>query len=248
MKLKIVPQKEKITNQWTIEKVATEYPPQSWENVFENAKHEIKDISDILQEDERNFGEIMPNKCDIFKAFWNTNLTSVKVVIFGQDPYPNKLPDGRPQATGMAFSVPRASPIPSSLKNIFKELSSSVEGFQYSNHGDLTNWSIQGVLMLNSCLTVRENSPGSHKEIWNGFIKKVINAILEVNPSCIFVAWGKHAQNITSKFVGERATVLESSHPSGLSSYRGFIGCKHFSEINSILTSKGFKPIDWNLY
>ena len=247
LKLKIVEQKEKITNDWTVEKVSKEYPPRTWESVFENAKDEIKDISDILEEDKKINGERIPNNCDLFRAFHLTPLHKVRVVIVGQDPYFSRIPDGRPLATGLAFSIPRDAAIPSSLRNIYKELKDSIPGFVVPNHGDLTSWSLQGVFLLNSCLTVRENDASCHKQIWDGFIKKVINAILEANPRCIFVAWGNNAQKVASKFIGEKAVVLTSSHPSGLSANRGFFGCGHFPEINRLLIAQKSEPINWNL-
>ena len=249
MKLKIIEKKEPITNDWSIEKVAKEYPPLSWEAVFKNAENEIKDVSDILEENKKvHKNRRLPNNCDVFRAFQITPLHKVKVVMFGQDPYASIKSDGTPVATGLAFSVSKGTPIPSSLRNIFKELKASVSDFRTPSHGNLTSWSVQGVLLLNSCLTVREGEPDCFKQIWEGFLKKVINAILEANPNCIFVAWGKNAQKIAKKFVGERATILESSHPSGLSCNRGFLGCKHFPQINELLIERKYKPIDWNLF
>lgn len=245
LKLKIVPKKEEITNEWSIEQVATEYVPYTWEKVFESSKNEIKDVSEIIKEDEKK-GRILPDKKDIFRLFHLVPLNRVKVVIIGQDPFFNLLPSGNPQAVGLSFSVPKEAQIPSSLRNIFKEIKTSIPEFKVPTHGDLTKWCLQGVFLLNSCLTVREGQPGCHGEIWKGFIKKVINAILEANPNVIFVLWGKESQKL-EKIIRSRATILTSSHPSGLSSYRGFLGCNHFNQINELLTSKGKDPIDWNL-
>ena len=249
LKLKIVEKKEPITNDWSVEKVAKEYPPLSWEAVFKNAENEIKDVSDILEEDKKiHKNRRLPNNCDLFRAFQMTPLYKVRVVILGQDVYPSTLQDGTPLATGMAFSVPKEAPIPSSLRNIFKELKNSVPDFRTPNHGNLISWSLQGVLLLNACLTVREGEPDCFKQIWEGVLKKVIKAILEANPHVIFVAWGKNAQKTTKKFVGERATILETSHPSSLAAHRGFLGCNHFPEINELLVKQGSEPIDWNLF
>lgn len=246
LKLKVVKEKEPITNEWSVEKVASEYPPPSWEELFENAKLEIKDVSDILEEDRIN-GRRLPDNCNLFRAFMVTPLHKVRVVLLAQDPYHTILPNGNPQAMGMSFSVPVGAPIPSSLRNIFKELKDTVPNFKTPSHGNLTNWAVQGVLLLNSCLTVRESSPGCHKEIWNGFIKKTINTILNANPDCIFVAWGRNAQKVASKFVGEKATILTAAHPSGLSANRGFFKCDHFNQINELLVKQKSEPIDWNL-
>ena len=217
MKLKIVKEKEKVTNDWSIERVANEYTPYNWEAVFESAKNELKDISDILEEDRPN-GRRLPNNCDLFRIFHMVPLHKVRVVVLGQDPYFSVLADGTPQATGMAFSVPRNAPIPSSLKNIYKELKNTVAGFVMPNHGDLTCWALhQGIFLLNTCLTVRQGEAGSHKQLFDGFIKKVITAILDKNPKTIFVLWGKQAENTIKKMVGSRATTLVAAHPSGLS-------------------------------
>ena len=245
LKLKIIENKEKITNDWTVERVAKEYPPPSWEAVFENAKNELKDISDILEED-KDKGRRLPDNCNLFRTFWITPLHKVRVVVLGMDPYFNVQSNGTPLATGLAFSVPTGAPIPSSLQNIYKELKTDI-GFTPPKHGNLTSWATQGIFLLNASLTVREGQSGSSGLIWNGFIKKVINAILEVNPKCIFVAWGNNAQKVTSKFVGERAIVLAAAHPSGLSANRGFFGCKHFSKINELLIAQKSVPIDWSL-
>ena len=189
----------------------------------------------------------MPAPENLFRAFNLTPLPKVKVVILGQDPY-QSLINGLPVATGLAFSVRKGFPIPSSLQNIYKEIQSTVKGFSSPSHGDLTSWAVQGVLLLNSCLTVREGQAGSHKEIWHGFIKRAVKAILDQNPTCVFVAWGKNAQKVAKKFVGEKAPVLTAAHPSGLSAHRGFFGCNHFNQINDLLAQSGKSPIDWNIY
>ena len=245
LKLRVVKEKEKITNDWSIEKVASEYPPYTWEKVFESAKDEIKDVSEILERDKVK-GRRVPDNKDVFRIFNLVPIHKVKVVLLGQDPYLNILPNGKPQAVGMSFSVPREAQLPPSLKNIYKELKSEIPEFKVPNHGSLEKWCVQGVFLLNACLTTRQGVSGAHGEIWTGFIKKVINAILDVNPEVIFVLWGKQAQKM-KKIIGERATCLEASHPSPLGAYRGFFGCGHFKEINEILASKGKTIIDWNL-
>jgi len=146
----------------------------------------------------------------------------------------------------LSFSVPKEAPLPPSLKNIYKEIKDNDPSFTVPNHGNLISWVLQGVFLLNACLTTREGVSGAHGEIWTGFIKKVINAILDVNPNVIFVLWGKQAQKM-KKIIGERATCLEASHPSPLGAYRGFFGCNHFNRINELLLSIGEKKIDWNL-
>lgn len=242
----IVQPKPDITNDWTITEITDRFKPTSWEKVFESCKHEFADVSEILETDKKINGRFYPDCKNLFRAFELTPLSNVKVVILGQDPYHGMNRDGTPQAQGMSFSVKRGEKIPSSLINIYKELKKTVIGFESPTHGDLSGWARQGVLLLNSCLTVRPSSPGCHKEIWLGFVKKVINAIIDTNPHCIFVLWGRKAQKIR-KMLGERVTVLEAAHPSGLSAHRGFFGCDHFNQINTLLTDSSQRPINWNL-
>ena len=244
--LKIPPKINNVTNDWKVIDIAQQYPPRTWENVFRDAEEELKDISDLLEDDKKEHGRYYPDSRNLFKCFELTPLNKVKVVILGQDPFHSTNGDGTPQAQGLCFSVKRGAKIPSSLVNIYKELKTSVPGFVTPNHGCLESWALQGVLLLNTCLTVRPASPDCHKELFLGFIKKIINAILDANPGCIFVMWGRKAQKV-QKMIGARATVLEAAHPSGLSASRGFFGCDHFNKINTLLTEKGDTPIDWNL-
>ena len=244
--LKIVRPSDLITNDWTVEQIAKKCPPPSWEEVFKEAEEELKDISELLEKDKKVNGRFYPDCKNLFKAFELTPLENVRVVILGQDPYSGMNSDGTPQAQGLSFSVKRGAAIPSSLQNIYKELKSSVAGFTTPNHGCLDFWARQGVLLLNTCLTVRPGCPDSHKELFLGFIKKIINAILEKNPGCIFVMWGRKAQKV-QKMLGQRATILQASHPSGRSCHMGFFGCDHFNQINKLLIAKGQTPINWNL-
>jgi uracil-DNA glycosylase len=238
---------EEINKDWNIYQISKKFPPNSWEKVFKEAKNELKDVSEILQKDEEKNGEFFPLKSDIFRAFYLTPLTNTKVVIIGQDPYHNNVfLNGKtlPRAVGMSFSVRRDDAIPSSLQNIFTELSNTVKGFKPPCSGDLSTWAYQGVLLLNTCLTVRPGKPGSHGEIWLGFIYRVFKAISEVNPSCIFLLWGKEAQKLKT-MIGEKSVILEAAHPSGFSARRGFFGCNHFNEVNKILLKQGKSEIKW---
>lgn len=246
MKLKIVQEKEKITNDWSVEKLVSLYVPPTWEGVFESAKLELKDISDILEEERPN-GRRVPDNCDLFRVFYLVPLPKVKVVILGQDPYFSILANGKPQAVGMSFSVPRDAPIPPSLKNIYKVMKDTLPDFKIPSHGDLTSLCLQGVFLLNACLTTRVGIANAHREIWSGFIKKVITAILDVNPNVIFLLWGNEAQKF-KKMIGGRATTLETSHPSPLGCQRGFMKSNHFNEVNDILKKLGKPAIDWNIY
>ena len=246
MKLNIIDPNNIIDNSWSVSKIATLRPPMEWIDVFKDAKLELDDISEILENDKKLNGRFYPDCDKIFRAFELTPLNQVKVVLFGQDPFHSSNYDGTPQAQGMSFSVKRGCKIPPSLVNIFKELESSVKGFYTPTHGDLSNWSNQGVLLLNACLTVRPSNAGCHKELWLGFIKKVINAIIDTNPNCVFILWGRKAQKIR-KMLGERVSVLEAAHPSGYSAHKGFFGCNHFNETNDLLIKSNQTSIDWRL-
>ncbi len=246
LKLKIVQEKEKIDNSWSVEKLVNLYVPPSWEAVFESAKLELKDVSDILEEDRPN-GRRVPDNCDLFRIFYLVPLNKVRVVLCGMDPYIGVLPNGKPQAVGMSFSVPKGVPVPPSLKNIYKVLKETVPDFVVPDHGDLMSWPLQGIFLLNACLTTIQGVSGHHGQVWLGFIKKVIVAILESNPNTIFLLWGNDAQKL-KKIIGNRATILETSHPSPLGFHRGFNKCNHFNEVNEILSKTKQPLINWNLF
>lgn len=220
----------------------------SWNQVFEDAIDEFETINEILKEEKRVCGRIFPDEENIFKAFALTSLDNVKVVIIGQDPYHQLIKiDGKnvPRAQGLSFSVHKDDQIPSSLKNIFIEIHNTVPGFKTPTNGDLTYWCEQGVLLLNTCLTVNPNAAGSHGDIWLGFIDRVIKAITMVNKKCIYLLWGREAQKL-EKNIGGKGIVLTAAHPSGLSANRGFFGCDHFNKVNEILTKNNETTINWN--
>lgn len=238
-----------IDQTWSVKRIADEYAPASWKKTFDDAKNEIADVSEILDEQERTYGPYYPLKQDLFAAFHKTPLHTVKVVILGMDPYHQGIVLNGvnvPRAVGCSFGVRQGDSIPSSLGNIYKELAKSVHGFQTPDHGDLSEWMSQGVLMLNACLTVRPGQAGSHGEIWHGFIKRVFTAIAEVNPYCIYLLWGQNAQKL-KPMLGERSIVFEAPHPSGYSANRGFIGCNHFNLVNQTLISQGHVGINWRI-
>lgn len=185
---------------------------------------------------------IYPSMYDIFNAFKATPYSKVKVVIIGQDPYhqPN-------QAHGMCFSVKKGIPIPASLKNIYKELIDDV-GIQMPNNGYLMKWAEQGILLLNTVLTVRKGKPLSHKGYgWEFFTDHVLEKLNEKNEPIIFLLWGTPARKKAMKITNPIHVKLYSAHPSPLSAYHGFFGCKHFSKTNEYLTSFGKEPIDWQI-
>lgn len=176
----------------------------------------------------------------IFNAFWQTPFNKVKVIILGQDPYHNP-----GQAHGLSFSVPPGVPLPPSLQNIFKEIADDMGG-TIPPSGDLTHWAQQGVLLLNAALTVRQNEPASHAKIgWTEFTDAVITTLSEEKEGLIFLLWGKFAQDKQRLIDETKHTVLKAAHPSPLSAYKGFLGCRHFSRVNEILISQGHAPIQW---
>ena len=186
--------------------------------------------------------EIYPAPDDIFNAFAFTPLANVKVVIFGQDPYHEP-----GQAHGLCFSVKRPVEPPPSLKNIYKELESDV-GFKIPDHGELTHWAEQGVLMLNTVLTVREGAANSHKGMgWEKFTDRVIAELDKKETPVVFLLWGANARNKAEIIKNPIHRKLITVHPSPLSAYGGFFGCKHFSKCNEILVSTGQRPIDWQI-
>jgi uracil-DNA glycosylase len=183
---------------------------------------------------------IYPSWDNIFLALNLCPLHKVKVVIIGQDPYHN--PN---QATGLAFSVPSKSKIPPSLNNIFKEIKNDLE-INPNQNGDLARWARQGVLLLNTTLTVRENQPASHQnQGWEILTDSIIKLISEEKSHIVFILWGKQAQTKRSLITSNKHLILGSNHPSPLSAYRGFFGNKHFSQTNTYLIQHKVKPIDW---
>ncbi len=185
---------------------------------------------------------IFPPADDIFNAFHYTPLGQVKVVIFGQDPY-----HGENQAHGLCFSVKPGVDIPPSLVNIYKELHDDL-GCRIPSHGYLTKWAKQGVLMMNTVLTVRAHQANSHRGIgWEAFTDAAIRVLNEQDRPIVFILWGRPAQMKKSMLTNPKHLILEAPHPSPLSSYRGFFGSKPFSKTNEFLVSHGIEAIDWQI-
>lgn len=185
---------------------------------------------------------IFPPADDIFNAFHYTPLGQVKVVIFGQDPY-----HGENQAHGLCFSVKPGVDIPPSLVNIYKELQDDL-GCRVPSHGYLTKWAKQGVLMMNTVLTVRAHQANSHRGIgWEAFTDAAIRVLNEQDRPIVFILWGRPAQMKKSMLTNPKHLILEAPHPSPLSSYRGFFGSKPFSKTNEFLVSHGIEAIDWQI-
>lgn len=215
----------------------------SWKRLLENEfkKNYIKDLKIFLTK-ETYKKTIYPRGDKIFQCFNNTPYHKVKIVIIGQDPYhqPN-------QANGLCFSVKKGLPIPPSLKNIFQELRNDLN-IPIPKHGDLTSWSKQGILLLNSVLTVEKNRPNSHKNKgWEKFTSYVIKTLDKKEKPVVFMLWGKYAQRKMELINNKKHFILKSCHPSPFSAHRGFLGCKHFSKANIFLRKSGVEEIDWNL-
>lgn len=186
--------------------------------------------------------KVFPPKEDIFNAFHMTPLSQVKVVILGQDPYHN---DG--QAHGLCFSVKPEVDIPPSLGNIYKELHDDL-GCAIPSHGCLREWADQGVLMLNTVLTVRAHQPNSHKGIgWEQFTDAAIRILNQQDRPIVFLLWGRPAQMKKTMLTNPGHLILEAPHPSPLSAHRGFFGCRHFSKTNQFLIEHGETPVEWQI-
>ena len=206
---------------------------------FETKKPYFKKIKDHLISDNAEGKIVLPEPKNFFRAFDLCELNKVKVVIIGQDPYHTP---GVPN--GLAFSVNKNQKLPPSLINIFREIESDLGIKNYI--GDLSAWSRQGVLLLNTCLSVCAGLPASHSNIgWENFTNAAIEEI-QKKENIIFLLWGKHAQQ-KKAFIQEDNFILEAAHPSPLSANNGFFGCNHFSKTNNLLTSLGSDPIDWQL-
>lgn len=202
----------------------------------------MKEIENFLNGELNKGKNIFPKTEDIFSALNLLNLEDVKVVIIGQDPY-----HGEGQAHGLSFSVKKGVKIPPSLKNIYKELEDDL-GHKISDHGYLEKWAKEGVLLLNAVLTVEEKKPGSHQKIgWQKFTDKIIKTVNEKQNHVVFVLWGSYAAKKAQDIDASRHLIVESVHPSPLSSYRGFFGSKPFSKANAFLVKNGKKAVDWNL-
>lgn len=202
----------------------------------------MDELRSFLLREQKAGKQIYPPQDDIFAALNLTPFDQVKVVILGQDPY-----HGEGQAHGLCFSVQAGVKPPPSLVNIFKELKDDV-AVSAPDHGNLSSWARQGVLLLNNVLTVEDGKAGSHHlKGWEQFTDKIIELLNEKKENLVFILWGSPAQKKAQKVDAKKHFIIKSVHPSPLSSYRGFFGSKPFSQTNTFLSSKGIKPIDWKL-
>ncbi|MNK04733.1 Uracil-DNA glycosylase [compost metagenome] len=217
----------------------------SWFKVLEGEfeKPYMKSLKDFLQQEKQAGFTIYPKGADIFNAFNHTPFEKVKVVILGQDPY-----HGVGQAHGLSFSVQKGVVPPPSLKNIYKELADEFPDFKIPNHGELTAWADQGVLLLNATLTVRAHTAGSHqKRGWEQFTDKVITELSEKRNGIIFILWGNYAKQKEALIDKSKHFIISSAHPSPFSAYNGFFGSKPFSKTNEILKKEGKEEINWQI-
>lgn len=214
-----------------------------WDEILKDEweKPYYKQLRQFLKKEYSTY-QIYPDMHDIFNALKYTSFTDCKAVIIGQDPYHEP-----GQAHGLCFSVKPGVPLPPSLKNIYKELESDL-GIPPAKNGYLEKWAKSGVLMLNNVLTVRRANANSHKDKgWEQFTDAVIEKLNEKDTPVVFILWGANARKKCEKITNPIHKKLISVHPSPLSAYGGFFGCKHFSKCNELLTEAGLEPIDWSL-
>ena len=218
-----------INNDW-LEKIKSEFNKPYYKELYGFVKDEYaKNI-------------IFPPSEDVFNAFHSTALKDVKVLLLGQDPYHNYN-----QAHGLSFSVKPGQDIPPSLQNIYKELQTDL-GCYIPNNGYLQKWADQGVLLLNTVLTVRAHESNSHKgRGWEQFTDAVIKVVNEIDRPIVYFLWGAPAQKKAAMLNNPKHLILQAPHPSPLSAYRGFFGCGHFSKCNEFLKANGIEPIDWQI-
>lgn len=215
----------------------------SWHDALADqfASVRMQALQDFLTTEKQAGKTIFPAEENYFRALDLTPLDDVKVVILGQDPY-----HGDGQAHGLSFSVQKGVKIPPSLRNIYKELQSDI-GMETPEHGFLENWARQGVLMLNTCLSVEKANAGSHQgKGWEEFTDAVIQCVNNNCDDIVFLLWGSHAEKKADMIDQGRHCVLQAPHPSPFSAYRGFLGSQHFSKTNEYLKQAGKTPIDWS--
>ena len=220
----------------------------SWDTFLQDQQEAAyyKDIQSQLAAKRASDEAVYPQEDLLFNALERCALDNVKVVILGQDPY-----HGEGQAHGLSFSVPNGVAIPPSLKNIYKELANSIPGFSIPEHGCIESWAQQGVLLLNTVLTVTKGQAHSHANIvGHTLTTKILETVAQAQPNVVFMLWGAHAQKFAKQIRQidcKHHLILKAPHPSPLSAHRGFIGCHHFSHANEWLVKKGLTPIDWQV-
>ncbi len=214
-----------------------------WKRIIDNerVKPYFVELKKFLLDEYDNYN-VYPRKGDIFKAFELTDFSNVKVVILGQDPYHQPF-----QAHGLCFSVNKGVKVPPSLVNIYKEIKSDL-GCNIPSHGNLTKWANQGVLLLNTIMSVRDSSPMSHSNKgWEIFTDRVIRELNDDDTPKVFLLWGSPSRKKKTLITNPKHLILECAHPSPLSAYNGFFGCKHFSKTNEFLKKNNREVIDWQI-
>lgn len=214
----------------------------SWQDIIDNEKEQnyYKSLKKSIDE-KYETSTVFPPKDKIFNAFFKTPIDNLKVVILGQDPY-----HGAGQAQGLSFSTPSDIKNPPSMQNILKEINEDLQRVSNCSDGDLTPWAEEGVLLLNTILTVEESKPKSHHKLgWEIFTDNIIKYISSNCEDIVFILWGGPAIAKMKIIDESKHHILTAPHPSPLSSYRGFFGCKHFSKTNKILKNIGKEPINW---
>lgn len=237
--------------EWRISEVAKNRPPAEWGKVFEESSNEFLKIDALIESQKRKGKAIYPYPFQTFYAFEACPLSKVKVVIFGQDPYPDLDQNGNPRAIGMSFAVSKGVEIPVSANKIYKMIKKSYPNFSSPKHADWTKWANQGILFLNSSLTVNANEPNSHENWWDGFFKRVLDELNKINRKVIYLLWGGPAQRLESKIPYEHAVILTAPHPVARNlkddDPNSFVSCGHFAKINELLKEWGEDEIDWSL-
>ena len=217
----------------------------NWEDVIgaEKQKPYFQTLIQRVEKARQSEKIVSPPREDVFNALKLTPFENVKVVILGQDPY-----HGPDQAHGLCFSVQHGMATPPSLKNIYKELARDIDGFSIPGHGDLTSWAQQGVLLLNTVLTVEQGNAHSHaKWGWETLTDQIIQAVSDHKQGVVFLLWGSHAQKKGKNIDKSKHYVLNAPHPSPLSAHRGFLGCGHFSKTNTLLREQSESGIIWQV-
>ena len=221
-----------------------------WQKIIAHEQQQgyFQVLAKEVAEQRANGEVILPLADDVFNAFSTVDLPNVKVVILGQDPYHGLGQSGESQAHGLAFSVRKGIKVPPSLVNIYKELSQDITDFTTPTHGYLNEWAQQGVLLLNTVLTVKQGQAHSHAKLgWETFTDNIIAEINLHNAGCVFLLWGSHAQKKGKNINQQQHLVLNGPHPSPLSAYRGFFGCQHFSKANQWLQAQKKNAINWQI-
>ena len=220
------------------------YYPHSWRDFFTSRMKMIQSISEVIGKDVKEGYTVLPKMDFLWNAFIHTGFDNVKVVILGQDPYQNVN-----DAMGLAFSVDRyrEDDIPPSLGNIFKVMKKTVSNFEIPDHGDLSDWAVQGVLLINTASTVIQGKKNSHSRPWAQFTNALMEYLSEYKSNLVFMLWGNEAKGMKKYIDGRKHLVLMTSHPSPFSFERGFNESDHFNKANEYLKSHGKEEINWNL-